>query len=89
MANIYISRDITIITYLTWLSCFRAFYCKNASGVTTFNEVVHCTIDEYRRSIPQHLHELNRKVPHLISFAGMTKTPDSYDTEKNRKFTNV
>ena len=32
-----------------------------------FLEVVHCTFDEYLRRIPQHLHELHRKVPHLLS----------------------
>ena len=32
-----------------------------------FLEVVHCLFDEYLRRIPQHLHELHRKVPHLLS----------------------
>ena len=43
------------------------FYSKNASGVAIFLEVVHCSFDEYLRRIPQHLHELHRKVPRLLS----------------------
>ena len=41
-------------------------YCKNASSVASFLEVVHCSVDEYLRRILQHLHELHRKVPCFI-----------------------
>ena len=44
------------------------FYCKNASGIAMFLEVVHCSCDEYLKRIPKHLHEIHRKVPHLLSF---------------------
>ena len=36
--------------------------------VLPFLEVVHCSFDEYLRRIPQQLHELHRKVPHLLSY---------------------
>ena len=39
-------------------------YCKNASGVAVFLEVVHCSVDEFL----QHLHELHSKVPCFLCF---------------------
>ena len=41
----------------------RKNYCKNASSVASFLEIVHCWVDEYLRRILQQLHELLRKVP--------------------------
>ena len=35
--------------------------------VLPFLEVVHCSFDEYLGRIPQHLHELHRKVLHFLS----------------------
>ena len=37
-------------------------YCKNSSGVVSFVEVVHCSVDEYLRRIRQHWHELHHRI---------------------------
>ena len=59
-------------------------YCKNAVGVAIFLKVVHCSFDEYLRRIPQHLHELHRKVPHLLSCGDK----DAVTVKTKKKFEN-
>ena len=68
----------TAVNFITWKVFFSQnlnswkltsfyFYGKNASGVADFLEVVHRSFNEYLRRIPQHVHELHRKIPHLLS----------------------
>ena len=61
-----------------------SFYCKNASGVAIL-EVVHCSFDECLRRISQDLHELHRKVSHLLSCD--VKDAMIVKTEKTRELT--
>ena len=44
----------------------HAFIAKTPQVLPFFLEVVHCSVDEYLRRIPQHLHVLHRKVPFFL-----------------------